>query len=74
MKKVIKHVFSNLIFSILKNCMNDLPFLPKRMETEKFEKLVALIYMKQLNMLYIYKKFEISIKSWISFEKRAQSD
>ena len=71
MKKVIKHVFSNLIFSILKNCMNDLPFLPKRMETEKFEKLVALIYMKQLNMLYIYKKFEISIKSWISFEKRA---
>ena len=53
MKKVIKHVFSNLIFSILKNCMNDLPFLPKRMETEKFEKLVALIYMKQMNMLYI---------------------
>ena len=51
--------------------MNDLPFLPKRMETEKFEKLVALIYMKQLNMLYIYNKFEISIKLWISFEKRA---
>ena len=31
---------------------NDLQFLPKRMKTEKIEKLGALIYMKQLNMLY----------------------
>ena len=42
MKKIMKDIFSRLMFSILKNYMNnDLRLLPERMKTEKFGKLVA---------------------------------
>ena len=43
MKKVMKDIFSKLLFNILKNYMtyNDLPFLPERMKIEKVEKLIT---------------------------------
>ena len=56
----------------LHNLRNDSPFLPKRMKIEKVEKLVANLHDKN-ELCYSQKKFETSIKSWISFEKNSQS-
>ena len=50
----MKHIFSKLIFNILKklrDLYNDLPFLPERMKIEKIEKLVANFTIK-LNILF----------------------
>ena len=49
---------------------NDLPVLPEIMKIEKVEKLVAKLHYKK-RIWYSHKKFKISIKSWITFEKTA---
>ena len=64
----MKGIFSQLIFNILKNYHNDLPFLPERMKIEKVEKLVTNLHDKTECVIHI-KKFKASIKSWINFEK-----
>ena len=46
---------------------NDLPFLPERMKIEKVKKLVTNLH-DQTEYVLCLKKFNASIKSWISFE------
>ena len=70
----MKDIFLKLMFSILKNYMNDLQFLPERMKIEKVEKLVTNLHdkieyvickrnLKQaLNHGLILKKFRRVIK------------
>ena len=45
---------------------HNLPFLPKIMKTEKFDKVLANLNDKTC---YICKKIKTNIKSWIGFEK-----
>ena len=47
---------------------NDLPFLPKRMKTEKVEKLVTSLHDKTEYVIQI-RNLKQSMKSWINFEK-----
>ena len=47
---------------------NDLPFLSKRMELGKVEKLVTNVH-DENEYAVTHKKFKASIKSWINFEK-----
>ena len=53
MRKIIKDVFSKLIFNILHEIHNDLPFLPERMKIEKVEKLVANLLEKTEYVVHI---------------------
>ena len=51
MKKVIKDIFSKLMFNVLKNCINFImiyheTILPERMKIEKIEKLVTNLHDK----------------------------
>ena len=49
----MKGIFSKLIFNILKNYHNDLPFLPERMKIEKVEKLVTNLHDKTECVIHI---------------------
>ena len=49
----MKGIFSQLIFNILKNYHNDLPFLPERMKIEKVEKLVTNLHDKTECVIHI---------------------
>ena len=49
----MKGIFSQLIFNILKNYHNDLPFLPERMKIEKVEKLVTNLHDKTDCVIHI---------------------
>ena len=56
MKKVIKDIFSKLMFKYTKKLHevhNDLPFLPERMNIEKVEKLVANLHDKTEYLIHI---------------------
>ena len=53
----------------LHDLYSDLPFLPERMKSNKFNKLVCNLCDKKL--CCSYKIFKTSIRSWISFEKSA---
>ena len=56
MKKVMKDMFSKLMFSILKKLdeiHNDLPFLPERKKFEKVEKLVTNLNEKTEYVIHI---------------------
>ena len=71
MKIAIQDILLKLIFNIKKKCINFIMtyiFLPKRMEIEKIEKLVANLRNKKC---YTHKKLKASIKSRISIEKSA---
>ena len=73
MKKVKKDIFSKFKYWYLENLhdiQNELPFLPKRINIKKVEKLVFISHDKK-RICYSHKKFTISIKWWISFEKSA---
>ena len=48
----MKDIFLKLMFSILKNYMNDLQFLPERMKIEKVEKLVTNLHDKIEYVIY----------------------
>ena len=52
----------------LHNLHNDLPFFPKRMKIEKFEKLIANLQDKT-EYVITHKEIKPSIKSWISFKE-----
>ena len=41
MKKLMKDIYSRLMFNILHELHNDLPFLPESVKIEKVEKLVT---------------------------------
>ena len=58
MKKVIKDIFSKLMFNILKNYVN---------LCEKVKKLVT--NLRDKTEYSIFKKFKTSIKSWINLKK-----
>ena len=46
---------------------NNLPFLPRKMEIRKFEKIVCTLYHKKI--CCPHKSFKTNIKSWINIEK-----
>ena len=51
MKKVMKNIFLKLMFQYpenLNDLHNDIPFLPKRMKTEKFGKVVGNLHNKKI--------------------------
>ena len=57
MKKMMKDIFSNLMFNILKRLNklhNNLPFLHERMKTEKVEKLVTNLYVYHIRNLQVH--------------------
>ena len=49
---------------------NDLPFLPERMKTEKYNKLTCRVH----DICCAHKSFKTNIKSWINTKKGAQSN
>ena len=51
---------------------SDLPFLPKRMKINKCNKPLCNLYNKKIR--YSHKSLNTSIRSWISFQKSAQSN
>ena len=53
MRKVIKDVFSKLIFNILHEIHNYLPILPERMKIEKVKKLVPNLLEKTEYVVHI---------------------
>ena len=72
MKKVMKDIFSKLIFNILKNYMNFTMiyhFYLKESKLKKVEKLVTNLHDKTEYFIPIRGLIKASIKSRINFEK-----
>ena len=55
-----------------KNYTSDLPFLPKRMKTDKCKKLVCNLHNKK-KIRRTYKVIKTTIKSWIKIKKHSQN-
>ena len=71
MKKVMKGIFSKLIFNILKNYINSIViydlFLPERMKIEKVKKLVTNLHDKSEYVIHIRNLKQGLCKIFIKF-------